>query len=65
MPQLFGSVDVTTQRPMLIVVPDGHAHAPETQVAPGPQFLPQPPQLFGSLLTSAHCPPHITVFAGQ
>jgi hypothetical protein len=65
-PQLFGSVWVSTQGPMPMpppqrVIPVPHWHMPETHV-PAPQSMPHIPQFIGSLLRSAQPMPipHIT-----
>jgi hypothetical protein len=55
-PQLRGSVVVSTQNPPQLVVPAAHWHALETQLAPGAHALPHLPQSYGSLVRSTHAP---------
>jgi hypothetical protein len=48
MPQLSGSVRVSTQKPVQPVVPAGQPQVPARQTVPPPQARPQPPQWPGS-----------------
>lgn len=47
-----------TQAPLQSCSPDGHTHAPFTQLWPLPHGAPQRPQLFASLFVSTHAPEH-------
>jgi hypothetical protein len=64
-PQKRGSLVVSTQLPLQLVLPAGHTHAPETQLSPGPHGMLQPPQLLGSVVGSEQPELHTIVPAGQ
>jgi hypothetical protein len=49
-PQLFGSEWIDVQVPPHVT----QLHAPFTHVCPGPQIVPQPPQLWSSRVSSVH-----------
>jgi len=59
-PQLAGSLEVSTQELPHFVVPPAQlsAHAPAEQTCPGVHAVPQTPQLSGSLVTSTQPPLH-------
>ena len=64
-PQLLGSVETSTHRPLQARSPVGHWHCPETQVASTGQSRPQAPQLVTSVERSAQPPLQATSPVGQ
>jgi hypothetical protein len=63
-PQLFGSLDVSTQTPPQSVSAGiwvGQAQRPAVQMNPLGQTCPQAPQLFGSSVRRTHRPPQSTL----
>ena len=57
-PQWAGSLAVSTQVPLQEVLPEGHRHAPDTQLVPPVQTLLHAPQFAGSPDSSRHTPLH-------
>ena len=51
-PQLSGSLRVSTHRSPHSVSPEGQMHSPSTQATPAGQDVPQAPQLRGSMARS-------------
>jgi hypothetical protein len=59
-PQLSGSMFVSTQKPPQLVEPDGQTQLPATQMVPPPQTRPQPPQLSGLMAVFTQlCPQRV------
>ena len=56
-PQLFGSLITSWHAPLQNSWPEGQVHSPLVQVCPGPQALPQAPQLLLSLPVSTQVMP--------
>jgi len=65
LPQARGSLVVSTQRPLQLVLPVGQTHWPERQLCPGLHWVWQPPQCCGSLVGSAQVGPQTIWFGGQ
>lgn len=59
LPQLSGSICVTTQTPLHAVPIPLHEHCDAAHVSGVAHTCPHDPQLFGSLVSSMQAPPHV------
>jgi hypothetical protein len=64
-PQLFGSIDVSTHAPSQLTSGAEHVQEPFTHVCPAAQALPHEPQFMTFALTSTHAPLQLVSLAAH